>query len=320
VQINEVEVFDSSPARTELYLDNVDGNDTNSGLKDSPWRTFLHAREWVRPRDTLNFIRKATPYNEDITLITRHSGKHPNATARYQGDPEVLTELNYAGTNNGIRFNGARFVDWMFFDIRSAAFANVLVSAGSSDISIMFNRLRDGRDRGFVGNGKFTLAYNLIYGNATDGAFIYWDNVEAKIYNNVIYGNGNYGLGFHNTYENVPPVAEVMNNIIAGNAGAALRRGDLGTITDGYNCVDGSYSGPWQKTSNIDSNPLFMSPQTGDFRLQAASPCIDAGIDVGLSADFAGNAPRDEPSVVNTGSAGNHDRNFIDIGAYEFAY
>ena len=60
-----------------------------------------------------------------------------------------------------------------------------------------------------------------------------------------------------------------------------------------------------------------MNPSAGNFHLQGGSPCIDAGIDVNLYADFAANPINDEPSVPNTGSPGAYSRNFVDIGAVE---
>jgi len=317
VRINEVQVFDASPARTHLYVDNVRGDDGNPGWADSPWRSFDYARSRARPRDTVHLVNAGIPYPGMMELRDIHSGKHPMAMVRYEGDKNTLTQVNAAGSEFGARLNGTEFVEWMYFDIYSAVAANMVVFAKRDNV-VMYNRLHDAAAHGLFGAGKFTMAYNLIYRNAMEGAFIYNDNAQVKIYNNVFYGNGDVGLSFHNQYEQVPPVAEVMNNISAGNAGVALRRGTPGTITDGHNCVDGAYEGPWQRTASIDGDPLFVNPQAGDFRLQAGSPCIDAGIDVGLSADFLGNPPRDAPLVPNSGDPGSTGKDYIDIGAYEY--
>jgi hypothetical protein len=55
------------------------------------------------------------------------------------------------------------------------------------------------------------------------------------------------------------------------------------------------------ETGSVWSNPLFVSTVTPDFSLQAGSPAINAGVDVGLTTDYVGNAIVGLP----------------DIGAYE---
>ena len=320
VRIDEVQLFDSSPARTQLYLHNVSGDDTNNGSIGHPWLTFNHAKGKVRPRDTLNFVNTGAPYPGDMQVLGAYGGKNEYATVIYQGDPVRLTEIDATNQGGGIVLKaGASYVDLMYFDIHSAMFANLGTSESSTGIRIMYNKLHDSSaGRGFLATGKFLLAYNLIYGNGAEGVFIYRDGTEAKIYNNVFYGNAAVGLYLDNIYQSTPVVAEVMNNIFAGNAGAALVRGAPGTISDARNCVEGDSLGPWQQTGSLNVAPLFVSPQTGDFRLQAASPCIDAGVDMGLSMDFLGNPPHDAPLVPNSGDPGSFGRDYIDIGAYEY--
>ncbi len=56
-------------------------------------------------------------------------------------------------------------------------------------------------------------------------------------------------------------------------------------------------------SGNISPNPLFVDPANGNFHLQAGSPAINAGLNVGLTSDREGNAIVGLP----------------DIGAYEYA-
>lgn len=82
-----------------------------------------------------------------------------------------------------------------------------------------------------------------------------------------------------------------------------------------YSDVGGGYAG----VGNIDADPLFVDPDSDDLRLQAGSPCIDAG-DSGampLPVDFDGN-PRgvDDFSVPDTGIP--VFGLTADMGAYEF--
>jgi len=71
--------------------------------------------------------------------------------------------------------------------------------------------------------------------------------------------------------------------------------------------------GAWG-TTNISSDPLFVDPETGDFRLQPGSPCIDAA-DGSLAPelDIDGNPRWDDPDAPNTGVG----PPWVDMGAYE---
>ncbi|MCB9768440.1 MAG: right-handed parallel beta-helix repeat-containing protein [Candidatus Omnitrophica bacterium] len=61
----------------------------------------------------------------------------------------------------------------------------------------------------------------------------------------------------------------------------------------------------WGGQGNINSDPLFVDPNNGDYRLQRGSPCIDSGTDTGLTTDLDGN-----PRPIGD----------YDMGAYEFPY
>jgi hypothetical protein len=89
-----------------------------------------------------------------------------------------------------------------------------------------------------------------------------------------------------------------------------------GSPTVTYSNVQGGFPG----TGNIDADPLFVDPDSGDFRLLPDSPCIDAGdntaVPDGIDTDLDGN-PRvvDDPDTVDTGYG---DPPLVDMGAYEF--
>ncbi|MFZ0449585.1 MAG: choice-of-anchor Q domain-containing protein, partial [Desulfatiglandaceae bacterium] len=85
---------------------------------------------------------------------------------------------------------------------------------------------------------------------------------------------------------------------------------DAATTVVNYCNIQGGYPG----TGNIDVDPLFVTPASGDFHLQAGSLCIDAGnntfIPSGITSDLDG-----EPRVVD--GDGNSSA-VVDMGAYEF--
>jgi len=313
VRIREVEVYDASPAGTDLYIDNVNGADTNSGLAGSPLYTFNVARERVRPRDTLHFVNSGVPYAGMMELRETHSGKHPGAVVRYQGEPGVLTEIDATGNVYGFRFVGTRFVEWQNFAVHSANDGNVIAIGAEKSTRVLRNRIYDGQSRGVRADSSLTLGYNLIYGNAAEGVFVYRDGQDVDIHNNVIYGN--YRGLLLDSYD---IDATVRNNIFSGNTNKELYNVSTGVVSDSHNCVNGSYLGDWQKLSNVEADPLFADPGNGDFSLLGASPCIDAGIDLGKTADFLGNDAFDVPAVPNTGSPGAFTRNYVDIGAIEY--
>lgn len=57
-------------------------------------------------------------------------------------------------------------------------------------------------------------------------------------------------------------------------------RNNTGEIEPPFPLVNVSYSnimGGWEGEGNIDSDPLFLTEETGDYQLSILSPCIDAG-------------------------------------------
>lgn len=314
-RIREVELFDSTPATTHLYLDNMAGDDANSGLSGKPWRTFSHAKGRIRPRDTLHFAATATPYPPLMELAAKHSGKHAGARTRLMGDPIALTKIDASAATYGIQLRGTRYVDVSYFDIHSATSANMRLQDVLESTTVQNNRLHAAAGRGLLASGTFTAAYNLIHSNASDGVLVMGDTTRAELFNNVIYGNGADGIGIHTAGS---PTVVVQNNVVDANAMAALRRGHNGDVSDGHNCLRGSIVGVWQQSGNVMADPQFLDPGSGNFRLQATSPCIDAGLDLGQVADLAGDPIVDIPTVPDTGNPGQHARTWVDIGAHEY--
>jgi len=136
-----------------------------------------------------------------------------------------------------------------------------------------------------------------------------------KIYNNVFYG---VGTGVWQAGPHGPTVAggsgiTVKNNIFHTTGYrfllASTVHGTQGTVTTNFVSdhnlfYSGSATplqwGPnaysfadWkintrQDTESKSNNPDFMDPSQGDFTLRPSSPCIDAGVNVGLKQDFQG--------------------------------
>ena len=112
----------------------------------------------------------------------------------------------------------------------------------------------------------------------------------------------------------------IRNNIINGTVGAPISTftgGSVNVISVENNCfyANGNSNNPnyggltsssLTTANNIKVNPLFSS--AGDFHLQSTSPCIGAGINVGLKTDYSGNLLKSPPSIgaYENGSSYSH--------------
>jgi hypothetical protein len=98
----------------------------------------------------------------------------------------------------------------------------------------------------------------------------------------------------------------LTNSIVWGNPGGNLACED-GTCNITYSDIQGGWTG----TGNIDEDPMFVDPASGDYSLQHGSPCIDTGTNTGApDHDLAGTErPQDgDGDGIKT----------TDMGAYEF--
>jgi hypothetical protein len=184
----------------------------------------------------------------------------------------------------------------------------------------MGNNAREGGGIGLV-NGLPTISNCLLVANSAQVAGGIWNRSDSTIVNSTIYGNlaAQYGGGLHSSQVLNPTLTNsvVWANVDASGMGEAAQVGvNGGELSVTYCNIQGGWSGSGQE-SNISVEPLFMDIDgldnilgtlDDDFRLQPASPCIDAGLTAamtqGVTADLAAN-----PRVVNC---------LVDIGAYEF--
>ena len=174
-----------------------------------------------------------------------------------------------------------------------------------------------------------SVNYNLCHENL-NGLFIFRAATNTTSYNNVVYGNTFWGIAVYGGDSGYGMIGNLIkNNISTGNIrnlfaahGGENAGGGSGNIYT-YNCFgaeandfiewgQGVYEDTydaWEtaygsSTYSVESDPLFVSTATPDFHLQAGSPCINAGVDVGLTTDYEG-------ATVPWGAA-------PDIGAYEY--
>ncbi|MFQ5859074.1 MAG: right-handed parallel beta-helix repeat-containing protein, partial [Anaerolineae bacterium] len=117
-----------------------------------------------------------------------------------------------------------------------------------------------------------------------------------RVYNNVFYNCGDAGIGSGVRLDEADNTV-VTNNIIALNDEEGITGNAIGNSTISHNLF--LFKHEWHQpvgSDHVIGDPLFVDPAVGDFHLQASSPAIDRGTDMGLP--YAGSAP--------------------DIGAYEY--
>jgi parallel beta-helix repeat protein len=208
--------------------------------------------------------------------------------------------------------------------------------SGSSNIirfNIVYNQKGAANDGAGIAIDQWCdnnqVYYNICYDNDGPGFYNY-DATGNVFYNNVAYGNcRNSSGGLTMKSEFRLTGARTSNTTLKNNIGYATAPNTYAiylnsdtydstlTITNNvwfslsadwyyFNVTPGADIRDWNgftsSGADLYADPEFVSPGT-NFHLTATSPCIDAGVPVGLVSDFQGS------SISGV----------VDIGAYEYS-
>jgi len=232
----------------------------------------------------------------------------------------------------------------------------ISTDAGTSDDTCAYNKIyrnyiKNTTQRNQIHGNHNEFYYNIVdtvsassvvaYAGSCDGLAMFAAEGQKchdnKIYNNIFYNLGAYGIKIMGEAEWGDKQSNLFKNNIIMNWGAGkygIHIDDDATILDNtyqnnslyksgitdvvYYGHDGADDYPHTIAefnaengtasdvigSNIGVDPLMTDPANDNFKLNPHSPCINAGTDVSLTEDYEGNA-------VPQGSA-------PDIGAYEY--
>jgi len=155
------------------------------------------------------------------------------------------------------------------------------------------------------------LANNLVVGNAADkGAAAYLRTPVARVRNNTFVSNAGYSaVRPHGS--SMPTDAMRSSIFFNPDADFELEGTRFG---DPRYCLirerSGTFPSSWSpELGNIDTDPQFIDPDNGDYRLAVTSPCINSG------------DPGDFPGFDNFDIEGNQRVVYgrVDMGCYEYA-
>jgi hypothetical protein len=169
------------------------------------------------------------------------------------------------------------------------------------------------------------ITNNVVYDQYPNGSTILLSGANLVLTNCTLAENDSPGVkGYHGGEHEC--WVDIKNSIL-WNEGVEVA-GDQCHFNIDCSDVEGGYEG----YGNIDFDPMFVDPENGDFRLQAGSPCTDAGANTALpldtfDVDEDGNTierfpldldgnPRfvDDPDREDTGLG---TPPIVDMGAYE---
>jgi PKD repeat protein len=155
---------------------------------------------------------------------------------------------------------------------------------GQSD-TIAWNYIHDCATRGIdlTGSSDGALVIGNVITASNPGIFFGAGSNSSVLVHNVVHANLGDGVwvgSFSDTG------IELQNNILSSNAGYGLRATDSVFAVNDHNDYFGNVQGTCTSCSSLgpaslESDPLYLSPASDDYRLQLSSPNVNAGIDTG---------------------------------------
>ena len=295
IEINGFKMTDSNPLYDSQRFEDYSKGQSHNGIKleeagDGTPPSYIRIINNHIYRTGDNGILSSGHHNEFINNHLEEIGKNKQGYGMYIGGDDQIIRGNiiHAAYGYGIHLYSATGPK------RNLIENNILYRNGRSDFSKGWD-WRGCKENGCSygdgiivwGGSDNIIRNNISYDNRLAGITVYSQNslvVNNTCYNNKGSGGESPGIG----------VAENKNSIVRNNISYQNSGGD-------YNIGPGNT----QDHNLFSMDPKFMDAANGDFRLQAGSPAIDAGIAISGFATDRDGASRPQGSGW-------------DIGAYEF--
>jgi hypothetical protein len=180
----------------------------------------------------------------------------------------------------------------------AGAGAGIAMTSGSNRVSGLVIYGFSGNGISILGGSGSVIESSLIRNNGGVGVSV--SGSGHKLFHLTVHGHSG-GIS------NSDGTLEVKNSLITSNSSYGISSPAAsidysGFFGNGSNCTGGCAIG----AASIPLDPLYVNAAAGDFNLQASSPMINMGVDLGGS----------QPDQ-NGATAGSYDGNFPDFGRYE---
>lgn len=193
--------------------------------------------------------------------------------ATSSGGGLYLRQSNALVVNNSIHANAAPEGGGVYLNSGSVTITNNTVTCNGASL---------GGGLHITASANPTIANNVIAGNGgtAGGGGLYMTNSAAVIRGNTVVGNVAPDGGGVSLSANTA----LTNTLIAFNS-SGIKIGSSFNLTLRSNCVYGNTSynyspgiaDPTGTNGNISNDPLLVAVQHGNYHVQPASPCVDAG-------------------------------------------
>lgn len=166
------------------------------------------------------------------------------------------------------------------------------------------------------------IRQNIIFNAGRVGGIVSYESSGVQVYNNTVYGNESVAI-FINSPVEFANNWDIRGNIFSNNGRAEISLIDPESISvDEFNVIQHKDEGAiyemrvpepeylsmseWQQLTGIGANyfqqdPIFITPEEGDFHILPGSTSINNCPDYGLTNDFEGN-PRPQGDSYECGA------------------
>ncbi len=310
----------------------IDPSLANSSLEDgsilhpfNSWTdvTFEEGKTYLQKAGTREVLSNLSLNSGNLTIGAYGTGDNPQiafTTSDYGIRIFNLQNIRFEKIN----FQAPRAVSCIYMlgsesnniDISGCTFTNSKqgVRSDGGSVSISYSEF-EVEGSGVISYAASSRLYYNLFRNSAQGVVFKVTSTTNYLYNNMFYGNGtgvqmdSAGLmSFNNVFYQVNPGdIAIEADVLPENSNHNLYYPDQ----SGFITISGvpilnlkQYQSQfWLEGNSLNIDPQLINPDGGDFSVQPESPVIDAGRNLGILVDFAGN------TVPNGGST--------DIGLYE---